>query len=243
MKAANQSSTAKEIIFYALGILLIAGFIFMYSTRFIPNSVMPPPVLDLFSAQKEWPILANASVFILFLWFLPYRGRIEWRSKGAVAAFILALFTEMFGIPLLLYILSPVLLYGLYIRIGNWGLVAVPLNPFYFGWPGAVLGAWMTLVGMLLVIVGWLQIHRATGLVMTGLYRFVRHPQYVGLFLIITGWVLHWPTLLTLLMYPILLVMYYRLSREEEKALAKAFGAEYEAYRNRTFMFLPLRRG
>jgi protein-S-isoprenylcysteine O-methyltransferase Ste14 len=241
MRATSKLSTAKELIFYALGILLIAGFTYLYWTRFILDPVMPPAIRYLyFDLGTDWAILANAGVFILFLLFLPYRGQVEWRSKGTFAAFILALFAEMFGIPLMVYILSPLLPDLRFTQVGRFLPVLMSLNPRYFGWPGAVLGAWMTLMGMLLVMAGWVQVHRATGLVTTGLYRYVRHPQYLGLFLIITGWILHWATWPTLLMYPILLVIYYRLARQEEKTLEQAFGTEYKTYRQRTPMFVPL---
>jgi protein-S-isoprenylcysteine O-methyltransferase Ste14 len=72
-----------------------------------------------------------------------------------------------------------------------------------------------------------------------GIYRYIRHPQYIGLFLIMTGWLLHWPTLLTLIIFPVLLVVYYRLAINEEKALAESFNEEFEAYRKQTSRFFP----
>ena len=63
----------------------------------------------------------------------------------------------------------------------------------------------------------------------------------IGMVLVITGWVLHWATTLTVVMYPILLVMYFYLARQEEAALEREFGAEYVAYRQNTPMFLPIR--
>jgi protein-S-isoprenylcysteine O-methyltransferase Ste14 len=94
---------------------------------------------------------------------------------------------------------------------------------------------------MILVIIGWHQIHRAKGLVTTGVYKYIRHPQYTGFFLVISGWLLHWETTLTLAMYPILMVMYYLQARWEDTELIKEFGDEYEAYRRKTPMFLPIR--
>jgi len=184
-----------------------------------------------------WLITANAGVFILFLAFLPYRTRVEWRSKSAFAAFILALFAEMFGIPLLLFILSPLMPINYFWKHpGGW-----LNNPMIFGWPGAVIGAWLTLIGMVIVFIGWHQIHRADGLVTRGIYRFIRHPQYTGFFLIMTGWLLHWETTLTLVMYPILAIMYYFLARREDTELRRQFGDAFETYRRKTPMFLPIR--
>jgi protein-S-isoprenylcysteine O-methyltransferase Ste14 len=233
----NKAHTVKEIVFYILGALLIAGFIILYLPRFAAIPMLPPVIGYLFEhLGPNGAIAVNAGVFILFLLFLPYRTKIEWRSKSTFSAFILALIAEMFGIPLLLYILSPLVPVS-YDGAHSGGWLN---NPRIFGWPGAVIGAWLTLIGMILVIMGWHQIHRAAGLVTTGTYKYIRHPQYTGFFLIITGWILHWETTLTLVMYPILLVMYFLLARREDIALKKGFGDEYEIYRQRTPMFLPI---
>lgn len=227
----------KEVIFYIIGALLIAGFIILYLPRFAAIRILPPVIgyfLD--HLGRNGAVAANAGVFILFLLFLPYRTKIEWRSKSAFSAFILALIAEMFGIPLLVFILSPLIHFSYYeAYIGGW-----LNNPRIFGWAGAVIGSWLTLIGMILVVIGWHQIHRATGLVATGIYKHIRHPQYTGFFLIITGWVLHWETTLTLLMYPVLVVMYFLLARQEDIELKNKFGNEYEVYRKRTPMFFPL---
>ncbi len=228
----------KEILFYTLGGFLIAAFVLMYFPRFFGISVLPPMVRYLYyQVGANWAIIVNSGIFILFLFFLPYREKIEWRTKSTFSAFILALMAEMFGIPLLLYILSPIMHIGYYAKHnGGW-----LNNPLLFGWPGAVIGVWLTLIGMVLVFIGWHQIHRANGLVTTGIYKYMRHPQYTGFFLVTTGWLIHWETTLTLIMYPILLLMYYLLSRREEKELSKEFGEEYEVYRRKTPAFLPIR--
>ena len=97
------------------------------------------------------------------------------------------------------------------------------------------------LIGMVIVIIGWHQIHRAEGLVTSGIYKYIRHPQYTGFFLVMTGWLLHWETTLTVAMYPILVIMYYLLARKEEKELQNEFGDEYKSYRQNTPMFVPIR--
>lgn len=228
--------TIKEIFFYVLGAILIAGFVVLYLPRFAAIRILPPMIGYLFDhLGPHWTIAVNSGVFILFLLFLPYRTKMEWRTKGTFSAFMLALIAEMFGIPLLLYILSPLVHSYSGAHPGGW-----LNNPRIFGWMGAVIGAWLTLIGMILVIIGWHQIHRGIGLVTTGIYKYIRHPQYTGFFLIITGWVLHWETTLTLGMYPILFLMYLLLARREEIDLKKRFGDEYETYRQRTPMFLPI---
>ena len=72
-----------------------------------------------------------------------------------------------------------------------------------------------------------------------GIYQYIRHPQYVGLFLILFGWLLHWPTLLTIILFPILIGVYYRLALKEEKELKAGFGADYQKYMEKTPRFIP----
>jgi protein-S-isoprenylcysteine O-methyltransferase Ste14 len=72
------------------------------------------------------------------------------------------------------------------------------------------------------------------GLVKDSIYRYIRHPQYTGLFLIMFGWLLHWPAVLTLIIFPILVLVYYRLAVNEETALAKSYGKEFKIYRRQT---------
>jgi protein-S-isoprenylcysteine O-methyltransferase Ste14 len=234
----RQKVTIKEIIFYILGALLIAAFVVLYFPRFIAVVKVPDAIRYLYSdLGPGWAIAANAGLFILFLIFLPYRAKVEWKTKGVFSAFILALIAEMFGIPLLIYILAPLMEVPWLAKLpGGWAN-----NPMLFGWPGAVIGAWLTLAGMVLVYLGWHQVHGAQGLMTGGLYKWVRHPQYSGFFLILTGWLLHWETTLTLVMYPILVVMYYFLAKREEKELLKEFGEEYAAYKAVTPMFVPVR--
>jgi len=256
----SKTSNVKEILFYILGVLLIGGFIALYFPRFLNLEILPPFIRYLINLRFPkfldlnilpttvryflylnwatiWAIAVNAGVFILFLAFLPYRTSIEWRTKSTFAAFILALMAEMFGIPLLLYILSPVMRINYYWKQpGGW-----LDSPMIFGWNGAVIGAWLTLIGMIIVMIGWHEIYGARGLVTSGIYKYFRHPQYTGFVLILTGWLLHWETTLTLAMYPILVLMYYLLARKEDTELKKEFGDEYEIYRQKTPMFLPIR--
>jgi protein-S-isoprenylcysteine O-methyltransferase Ste14 len=102
-----------------------------------------------------------------------------------------------------------------------------------------VAGTWLTLMGIVLVILGWRKIHRSAGLVTDGIYRYIRHPQYTGLFFIIFGWLLHWPTLLTLIFFPILIFIYYRLAVSEERVLSRNFGEAFEIYKRQTPRFFP----
>ncbi|KPK25436.1 MAG: hypothetical protein AMK69_14330 [Nitrospira bacterium SG8_3] len=167
-----------------------------------------------------------------FLALLPYRvpgKESHWKSKGAFVGFLTALFAEMFGLPLVIFIFSPFFDYPF----------ILPFSRKILGGFGMIAGTWVTLAGIVLVFLGWRKIHKAEGLVTDGVYKYIRHPQYVGLFLIMSGWLIHWPTLLTLILFPILVGVYYGLATKEEKGLEEVFGTEYERYKARTPRFFP----
>jgi protein-S-isoprenylcysteine O-methyltransferase Ste14 len=160
-------------------------------------------------------------------------------------AFVVALFTEMYGFPLTIYLLTSFL--------GSWYPVIDPFTHIN-GHLWVALAGGSTLVWVLVMIVSnaamfggliimgkaWKQIHRANGgLVISGLYGRVRHPQYFALFLITVGMLIQWPTIITAAMWPILMFMYYRLARREEKEMESRFGDEYVTYRQQIPMLLP----
>ena len=238
----NRLSLIKEGVYYTLGILLIFGFVYLYWSHF--RDISGPPFAQryiLYNWGKNGAIAINAAIFILFILFLPFRDRIEWRSKGMFSAFILALFAEMFGVPLLIYILHPLGGADLAYDIPILKYVTGFLYQLRHHWPAKAIGVWITLSGMLLVFWGWVEIHKSKDLVTSGIYKYIRHPQYTGIFLIITGWMFRWSTSLTVLMYPILLVLYYKLARREEKVLLNEYRDTYLKYRETTCMFFPIK--
>lgn len=184
-----------------------------------------------------WTIL-----FLFFLLgFLFYKKRVEWKSAGIVVGFIIALFAEMFGLPLSIYILSS--FFGMSGLSGtdNLRIALIGKNPgqIFF----VAVAFMLILVGFILMAVGWYKIYNAKDkLVINGLYSRLRHPQYLGLILITLGLLIWWPTILTMIMWPILCVMYYLLARREEKKMINKFGDEYSEYKQRVNMFIPFRK-
>jgi len=95
-----------------------------------------------------------------------------------------------------------------------------------------------------LLAVGWATVYGGRKRLVTGgIYRYLRHPQYLGLILIVLAFNIQWPTLPTLLMAPVLIVRYVRLARHEDEELAARFGPRFRAYAARTAAFIPWRRG
>jgi protein-S-isoprenylcysteine O-methyltransferase Ste14 len=117
----------------------------------------------------------------------------------------------------------------------------------YIGLNGMYLAVAMYLVGGLLIFFGWQRIYRQYWskeegkgqLVTSGIYRYIRHPQYTGFLLITLGMLCEWATLPMLIMYPILVWLYASLARREEADMRTEFGPAYDEYRAQTGMFLP----
>lgn len=97
----------------------------------------------------------------------------------------------------------------------------------------------LVIIGFAIMWKGWKLIHSAKGLVTGGSYAYVRHPQYSGLFLIMIGMLIQWPTIITAFMFPVLIFVYYRLSKREESDMIVLYGAEYRSYMEKTPMFIP----
>ena len=197
-----------------------------------------------------WGIaLVNAVVFIGFAYsfFKPTTTR-DWRSFGAYSAFVVALFAEMYGFPLTIYLLSgwlaprypDVNLFGHEAGHLWWLLTGRQGNPHF----GALhlLSFAAIFAGFTVLSSAWNVLYHAQRrheLAVVGPYRFIRHPQYVGFVLIMFGFLLQWPTLLTLVMFPVLVVMYVRLAIAEERDSVASFGDAWHAYAARTPRFVP----
>jgi protein-S-isoprenylcysteine O-methyltransferase Ste14 len=194
-------------------------------------------------------VLINSAVFIFFAFsFFKPRTTRDWRSFGAFSAFLIALFTEMYGFPLTIYLLSG-WLQSRFPQVDWFSHDAGHLLEMMFGWqanphagPFHLLSFVLIGAGFIAISAGWAPLHKAQqqrALATTGVYAYVRHPQYVGFILVMFGFLLQWPTLLTLAMFPVLVVMYVRLARREEREALVEFGAAYADYTRAVPRFFP----
>ena len=199
-----------------------------------------------------WLLVAvNTAVILIFAasFFRPRSGR-DWRAFGLFSAFVVALFTEMYGAPLTIYLLSSWLgssFLGLDLSHNGGHLWAAlvgwqgdpHLSPFHLASYAFIVG------GFWLIAVAWRRLyaaHAEARLATEGPYSRLRHPQYLGFILIMTGFLLQWPTLPTLLLFPVLLLVYRRLATREEAEVRRRFGAAWDAYAAEVPAFVPRRR-
>jgi protein-S-isoprenylcysteine O-methyltransferase Ste14 len=197
-----------------------------------------------------WVLVAFDSLLVIFfaVSFFHPAGRRDWRALGGFAAFIVALFSEMYGYPLTIYLLSGML--GSKLGLGHssghlWndliGWQGDPhLSPFH------IASYVLIIAGFWLIAAAWrvlLAAQKAGELATAGPYTRVRHPQYSGLLLIMLGFLVQWPTIPTLVMFPALALAYRRLATREEREVQAQFGAAWEQYAQRTPRFVPARKG
>lgn len=192
----------------------------------------------------QWGIVLI--MIVIFGWlifkFVRPMDKIEWRNAGILNAFIIALYAEMYGFPLTIYILSSVFgidipfihfkghLWASLLGLGESGAMVEML----FGYLAIITGG-------ILIVDGWKKIYRAEDTLVTdGIYRYMCHPQYSGIILVAIGMLIHWPTLITIIMFPILVFAYYKLAKKEEAKMIKKFGKIYQEYKSMTPMFFPV---
>ncbi|HAT7823895.1 TPA: isoprenylcysteine carboxylmethyltransferase family protein [Legionella pneumophila] len=195
-------------------------------------------------------VIVNSVIFILFAYSFTttFKAGRDWRTFGAFSAFVAAYFTEMYGFPLTIYLLSG-WLSKYYPGVDLYGHDSGHLLHTLFGLKGDphfdvfhILSFVFTIGGLWVIASAWGTLYRAQKnhqLATTGLYAKIRHPQYDGFILVMIGFLLQWPTILTLIMFPILVIMYVKLAHKEEEETLREFGEEYQHYAQKTPAFIP----
>ncbi len=181
-------------------------------------------------------------LYSIALFFVPFYKKMDRKPATAYFAFVLAFAIEMHGIPMSMYVISWVI--GKNLPEGFlWGHTLVNK----IGFAGMYINIVLSIIGFVIIASGWNNIYKnywskESGkgkLVKAGVYKYIRHPQYIGFMLITLGMIFEWTTLPMLLMWPFILVLYYRLAKKEEKDMIEEFGEEYIMYMEKTKMFIP----
>ncbi len=192
--------------------------------------------------EQWWGVIFFIILYGSILFFLPFYKKTQKKPAGAFFAFILAFAIEMHGIPFSMYLIG--IIFGRTLPEGIlWGHTFIK----QIGFAGMYINIVLSLSGLFMIINGWYTIYhgywkKVDGegkVVKKGIYRYIRHPQYAGLFLISTGMLVEWATLPTLILFPIIIWMYNRLAKKEEGDMLNEFGEEYRTYMKNTKRFIP----
>ena len=192
--------------------------------------------------HQWWGVLFFTIVYSISLLFVPFYKKMDRKPATAYFAFILAFAIEMYGIPMSMYLISWII--GKSLPEGVlWGHTLFSK----IGYTGMYLNILCAVVSLLLISNGWYNIYHKYWskeggkgkVVKTGVYRYIRHPQYTGFILLTIGMISEWATLPMLIMWPFIVWMYYRLAKKEEKNMIEEFGEEYIMYMKKTKMFIP----
>ena len=227
----------------------VALTIGLFLLGFLGAVIKPESAIPFDKWYGHWPMVFMITALFLFFVFFLIRPRrpMDWRGAGLTTAFLISLFTEMFGIPLTIYLLAPLL--GVEPQI--FGMHESHLWAFLLSrteWIKLEAGVYLVMVistgiiaaGFSLLALGWKEVYGGEGILVTdGIYAKLRHPQYLGLILIVVAFLIMWPTLLTLLLSPFLIGRYILLAREEDKELEEKFSEDFRHYKERVSGFIP----
>ena len=187
-------------------------------------------------------VLLFAVLYGVVLLFIPFYKKMDKKPRGTYLAFVIAFAIEMHGIPFSMWLISWVI--GSNLPEGIlWGHTLVQ----YIGRLGMYIGIVLAGIALFLILNGWHNIYKkywskengSGTLVTSGVYRYIRHPQYTGLLLLSISMILNWATLSLLIMFPVIVFMYVRLAKREERDMLNEFGDEYRSYMKRTKRFIP----
>ena len=186
-------------------------------------------------------VLFFVIVYGLVLLFVPFYKKMDTKPRGTYLAFVIAFAIEMtipFSMNIIAWIIGKNLPEG-----GLWGHTLFNTLGFW----GMYINIICAVIAMFLILNGWYNIYKKYWskekgrgeLVTSGVYRYIRHPQYTGLLLLSFGMLVEWATLPLLILFPVMIYMYVRLARREERDMLDEFGEEYKRYMEKTKMFIP----
>jgi protein-S-isoprenylcysteine O-methyltransferase Ste14 len=228
---------------YLLSLVLSGVAVSLFSVWLAMNQITFIFSVAAVGYPQNWGYVAlNFILLSLFLLFIKFRRRVARLPSSVYLAFIVALYIEMYGFPLTMYFFSWFLGYENVATLWYFLVGLTGYDSFVSIYLGVILpiSNMIILTGMFLIVFGWSRIFKAKdALVTTGIYAHVRHPQYLGFLLLTLGINFLWTTFSTLILWPILALLYYRLAKEEEKDMEAKFGEEYREYKNRVPMLIP----
>lgn len=187
-------------------------------------------------------VLFFAVLYGIVLLFIPFYRKMDKKPRGAYIAFVIAFALEMHGIPFSMYLISWIV--GRSLPEGVlWGHTLVNT----IGFAGMYINIGCAVVALALILNGWYNIYKKYwskeqgkgALVTSGIYKYIRHPQYTGLLLMSLGMLIEWATLPMLILYPVMVFLYVRLAKKEERDMLAEFGDEYREYMKKTKRFIP----
>lgn len=232
-----------------LRIGFVALTIGLFLLTFLHAVIAPEQDMPFEKWYGNWPLVFMiTAIFLFFLFFLtrPRRPK-EWHGAGLTTAFFISLFTEMFGIPLTIYLLAPLWgvepnIFGMHeshlwaYLLSRTGVMSLKAGVYLV----MVVSTGLILLGFTLVAAGWKEVYRGQAeLVTTDLYGKLRHPQYLGLILVVVAFLIMWPTVLTVILAPFLIGRYILLAKEEDRELEEKFGEDFRRYKERVPGFIP----
>jgi len=193
-------------------------------------------------------IILNIALFFLFalIGSLEFKKKRERRLWGASVSVIVA---ETFGFS---QRLASVMTWIVSFYVAMQGMTASIYTILWVfgtepqGWlsldtlPLEILGIGLFFIGGILVMLGWSKIFKnRENLVTDGIYKYVRHPQYTGILLATLSLIIYRFSPISALLWPVLVIIYYRLAKKEEREVEQEFGEKYREYRRTVPMFIP----
>jgi protein-S-isoprenylcysteine O-methyltransferase Ste14 len=239
MKKYQNSILNKSLPFRILFIILIIiPFFFIEEFVIHIHSHFTGSILPNIITEQWHIVIINIVLFISFLIPLSFRRKIDWKEYGLITAFFVSLFVEMYGIPLTVFFAAETI---------SGGGTEIPNQVIHFNFLGVeiamshamVYATVLMLLGMVLIILGWVTLYKnikEDEIVTKGIYSLSRHPQYLGFILMVVGWLIGWPTFLTVIFGPVLIIIYVRVSLIEERELGD--NEEYKKYKKEVPFFL-----